>query len=432
MDFADFLSFSWRNIKNNSLRTWLTMIGIFIGIATIVSLISLGQGMQDAITERFSSLGADKIIFQSQQAFTGPPGTLAVRKLNDHDLNLMEDTRGFDIVFGRLLRQEKIKFKKKTVFAPLISMPDKNDQLDMAYEALNIKIGKGRLLKTTDSGKVLIGFDFGSKKIFDRTLRQGDKVTIKDKTFEIVGIIKRLGSGFGERFILMPQDDMKELIGVEDEWDAIIGQVKPGLDPIAVGEDLRRKVRRDRDQKTWEEDFAIRTPQEIIESFGNVLLVVQAVLVGIAGISLVVGGIGIMNTMYTAVLERTRQIGIIKSIGARNGTVMMIFLVESGLLGFVGGLIGVLLGMFFSLSVEALGAFYFGSSLINAAFPPSLLIGALLFSFIVGSFAGTLPAIQASRLKPVDALRYRKWLTTITTKLTNTTTKLASYREANY
>ena len=132
----------------------------------------------------------------------------------------------------------------------------------------------------------------------------------------------------------------------------------------------------------------------------------QAVLVGIAAISLLVGGIGIMNTMYTSVLERTKEIGTMKAVGARNSDILLIFLMESGLLGLVGGAIGIAIGFGLGKGTEYIAGMYLGSGLLRAVFPWYLILGALAFSFIIGSLSGALPAVQASRLKPVDALRY--------------------------
>jgi putative ABC transport system permease protein len=128
------------------------------------------------------------------------------------------------------------------------------------------------------------------------------------------------------------------------------------------------------------------------------------VLVGIAAISLLVGGIGIMNTMYTSVVERTREIGIMKSVGARNSAILIIFLIESGLLGLLGGAIGVLAGLGLSKIAEVV-AFQYGVESLQAYMGAPLIIGALAFAFIIGSLSGTLPARQAAMLSPVDALR---------------------------
>ncbi|MBI2047205.1 FtsX-like permease family protein [Candidatus Pacearchaeota archaeon] len=134
--------------------------------------------------------------------------------------------------------------------------------------------------------------------------------------------------------------------------------------------------------------------------------IVNAVLVGIAAISLLVGGVGIMNTMYTAVLERTREIGTLKAIGAKNSDVLLLFLFESGMLGLVGGAIGIVLGFGISKAAEYIAAAALGTGLLKASFSLALVAGALFFSFAIGALSGVMPAIQASRLKPVDALRW--------------------------
>ncbi|MBW2996880.1 FtsX-like permease family protein, partial [Candidatus Woesearchaeota archaeon] len=151
--------------------------------------------------------------------------------------------------------------------------------------------------------------------------------------------------------------------------------------------------------------FTVSTTDDYMETFGIVLTVVQIVLIGIAAISLLVGGVNIANTMYTSVLERTNEVGIMKAIGARNSDVFLLFLIESGILGVVGGIAGIAVGIGLSKLVAFVAASA-GWTFIQTLFPWYLTIGALLFSFAVGAISGTLPAYQASKLKPVDALRY--------------------------
>ncbi|MEM4247591.1 MAG: ABC transporter permease, partial [Candidatus Woesearchaeota archaeon] len=178
------------------------------------------------------------------------------------------------------------------------------------------------------------------------------------------------------------------------------------LNPEEVADNIEKAIRRDRHQKEGREDFSVQSSTELIESFMKVLFIIQAVFVGIAAISLLVGGIGIMNTMYTAVLERTREIGVMKAIGARNKDILALFLIESGFLGAAGGIIGIIIGSGISKIVEVAVNAQYGANTILAVFPPYLLVGALLFSFGVGAVSGLLPARRASKLKPVDALRY--------------------------
>jgi putative ABC transport system permease protein len=185
----------------------------------------------------------------------------------------------------------------------------------------------------------------------------------------------------------------------------LIAQTEKGVEPARVGKEVNKKLRDRRNQKEGEEDFLVQTPEQLQATFGSILAVLQIVVIGIAAISLLVGGIGIMNTMYTSVVERTREIGIMKAVGARNSDVWLIFLTESGMLGLVGGTLGVLVGVSLAYAAQ-LAAAANGLELFKANFEPALIIGALLFSFVVGAVSGTLPARQAASLKPADALRY--------------------------
>ena len=153
------------------------------------------------------------------------------------------------------------------------------------------------------------------------------------------------------------------------------------------------------------EDFVVDTPEDLLESFDTVLNVVQAVFIGIALVSLFVGSVGIANTMYTSVLERHKEIGIMKAIGAKNSNIFLLFLIESGLLGLVGGTIGVICGIILAKSVEIISTAVLGKSFLVAYISWPLIIGSLLFAFILGSTVGSLPARSASKLPAVETLR---------------------------
>ena len=172
-----------------------------------------------------------------------------------------------------------------------------------------------------------------------------------------------------------------------------------------MSERVSATLRKSHDVEEGKEDFGIQTPESILNTLNNILMVIQGVLVGIAAISLLVGGIGIMNTMYTSVHERTKEIGIMKALGAKNRNILLVFMIESGLLGLFGGIIGVSLGFGIAKLVEYVAFRYYESVLIQAQFSPMLLIGMLLFGFGVGAISGMFPARQAAKLKPVDALR---------------------------
>ncbi len=400
----DFFSLSFKNLKSRSLRTWLTLLGIFIGISLVVSLISLGQGLQNAINDQFASMGADKIIIQPTSPGFGPPGEDSAGNITDKDVKIVRQVAGIKAVATRMMQSIKISYKQQTKIKFAATMPEEQDARAMLEEAQNLKILDGRNLKATDSGKVVLGYNYGYKKIFQKNLRIGQKVNIEGKEFEIIGIAKRDGNPARDDLIILNEDDFKKITN-KDDYDFLYVQAQQGTDINDIADKIKRVLRNYKGQKEGYEDFEVQTSQELIESFNNILDVVQIFVIGIAAISLIVGGIGIMNTMYTSVLERTREIGVMKAIGAKNSDIMKLFMIESGLLGMAGGLIGLLLGIGLSMLVSFGAQQALGSNILTAHFSLFLIIGTLLFSFILGAFSGTFPAMQASKMNPVDALR---------------------------
>ena len=203
----------------------------------------------------------------------------------------------------------------------------------------------------------------------------------------------------------MLNDDLEDIMDIENEYDMLIVQVQDKDEIEDVAQEIKRKLRNDRDEKLGEETFSVETPLQALESVNKILNIVNIIVIGIAMISLFVGGVGIANTMYTSVVERTKEIGIMKAIGAENKDILMVFLIESGLLGLAGGIIGALIGLGAALGASAAANSALGGDLFIVSINYSLLGGAVLFSFFVGVLSGILPAIQASKLNVVDALR---------------------------
>ena len=402
----DYFRLAYKNTKQRKLRSWLTMIGIFIGIAAVVALIALSEGMQVAIQEQFSQLGSDKLIVQSAESSFGPPGTGVTHPLTKDDKKVVEQAKGVKISVGRLLRSVEIKFNDQVKFAYAGTVPDNNnlDEWNLVYEANDNEIESGRLLKRGDNYKVMVGYSFYDN-FFKKSVNVRDKLTIEGQKFEVVGVLKKRGNPLQDSAIVMPEQALKEILSIGDEYDLIALQVNDETEISAVEDRLKADLRQQRNVEEGKEDFSVQTPGSIVATLTTILSIVQGVLVGIAAISLLVGAIGIMNTMYTAVLERTREIGIMKATGAQGSQISWLFLIESGFLGFFGGFIGVSLGIIISKTVEFVAFQVFGSFLIKAELAPSLLIGALVFSFLVGSLSGLLPARQAAKLTPVEAFR---------------------------
>ena len=395
----DYFIYGIKNLRKKGLRSWLTMIGIFIGIAAVVSLISLGQGLESSINEQFEKMGVDKIFITPKTIF-GAPQT-AISPLTEKDLKIIRNTREVIDVSGMMIETVKLEFNKVARYHMVIGMEPEDELLAEMYDT---DTAAGRVFKKGEK-KVLLGSNFLTEELFERNLKPGDNILVNDIKIKVVGFYKSFGNKQDDQQVYLPLDYMQEIYERTGEYDYVVAKVAAGSDPEKVADEVERNLRKDHGLKEGNEDFSIQTSKELFESFSTVLNILQVFLVGIAAISLVVGGIGIMNTMYTAVLERTGEIGIMKSIGAKNSDILSIFLIESGILGLVGGGIGVVLGIGLSKLVEFLAA-NSGYAIIKVSFPLPLIIGTLMFAFIVGTLSGIVPAYKASKLKPVDALRY--------------------------
>ncbi len=398
----DYFSLALNNLKRRRLRSWLTMIGIFIGIAAVVSLISLGQGLQDYIGEEFEKLGADKIIIQPKGM--GMPGTAGPSLiLTSEDLKIIENVRGVEWASGYLGKQGQAKFKGELNIGFAYGVnPEDMDNL-LALGELEVE---GRVFKKGEKFKVVVGYNHVYGDIWEKSVEIGSTIEIEGYDFKVIGVVEKVGNPMDDAVLYVPKETLREILDIEDEESQIIVKTAEGFNPENVAETIERKLRQARGEKQDQETFTVQTSEQLLDTFQNIFAVVQGVLVGIAAISLFVGGIGIMNTMYTSVIERTREIGTMKAVGARNSDILLLFLIESGLLGLIGGAIGVGIGIGLAKGAEFIAAQALGTNILQASSNPLIYLGALLFSFVVGTISGVLPAMQASKLKPADALRY--------------------------
>ncbi len=401
----DYINIALRSLRHRSLRSWLTLLGIFIGIAAVVSLVSLGDGLRGAITEQFSQAGTDKLTIQAASVGFAPPGSTAVKRLTEKDLNIVRGIKGFKVVSNRLIRSTTVEFNDIQRFGFLVNLPEPPDERKLVIDAMNLEAIEGRLLKSSDNFKVVLGYDYLDKNLFEKDVKLGDKLIINGQDFSIVGFIERSSNPQYNSIIYMNEKVMTSLLNIKDEVDIIIGQVSNVNNIEQVSENTKKELRNSRNVEKGKEDFSVQTPQQSVETFNTVLNMIQSVIVGIAAISLLVGGIGIANTMFTSVLERRKEIGIMKAVGARNNSILTIFLIESGSLGLFGSIIGVILGVSFSKIVEIVGSKLIGEGILQPHFSLVLIIGSLAFGFVVGTLSGIIPARQASLLPPVEALR---------------------------
>jgi len=403
----DYLKLALGNLRKRRLRSWLTMIGIFIGIAAVVSLIGLGEGLRNAIMGQFSFLGTDILTVQAAGLMTGAPGEGAITPLSDKLAARIAQVDGVTAAVNRYIRSGTLEFNKVQVYGFAYSVSEGIDRKIM-QQSMNMKPSQGRLLKDGDTRKVVLGSNFATDKTFGKPIAAGDNVLINNIKYQVIGILEKKGSFIVDSAVAINQKQFLKDFGDDGTVSAILVKIDNPNNVNKIEQDVEKVLRKERKVKEGEEDFTVQTAQQALASLNSAIFAVNLFVIIIAAISLVVGGIGIMNTMYTAVLERTKEIGIMKAIGARNSTIFTLFSLESGFLGIVGGLIGIVLGLILAYGFAFLGKIFLGSGLIQAHVPLSWIFIALSFSFVLGVGAGVVPAYQASRMQPVNALRYAK------------------------
>ena len=398
---TDYIRLALIGIKEKGIRSLLTMIGIFIGIALVVSLISLGTGLQEAMNEQFEMMGMNIILIMPGAGIESMFGSAI--PVTEHDVRVIKKTRGVDVVGGMVTKIAKVEYKDEIKYAWVSGFPQ-DESRKIIEDMQQMELESGRDLKESDKYKVLVGYMVAHGDFFEKEVKIRDKILINNQEFDVVGTLERIGNSQDDSSMLIPLETAKDLFDT-DEYVVIMARAKDGFDTSDVAENIKEDLRKDRELEEGDENFAVQTMEELKDVYAIVINLVNVFLIGLATISLLVGGVGIMNTMYTSVIERTNEIGIMKAIGARNIDIMSIFLIESGILGAVGGIIGCAIGLGISKSVE-LAVKSQGLEYLEASASPEIVFGAITFSFIVGAVSGVLPARQAAKLKPVDALRY--------------------------
>jgi putative ABC transport system permease protein len=402
----DYFTLALKNVRKRGARSWLTMLGVFIGIAAVVSLISLGQGLETAISGQFGALSTDILTIQGANTGFSPPGSTSVKKMTEHDQEIIDKVAGVELTIPRYLRAGKLTYNDVLGFSFIASIPEDKEKAEAIYKTINLKAAQGRLLKSVDIGKIVVGDDFIKNDFYGKPIKIGSRIEIQGKDFEVIGILERSGTFVINGALTMLDSDIKEVFEIpDDDIDFIIVKVEDNADIEKVAEEIERRLRKDRDQKLGEEDFEVQTPAQSLETVGTIVSVINIVVTGIALIALLVGGIGIANTMFTSVLERTKEIGVMKAIGAQNKDILAVFIIEAGLLGLIGGIVGAAIGLAMALGAASAANSALGEPLFQVSPSIPLLLGSLSFSLLIGILSGVIPAYQASKLEPVEALR---------------------------
>ena len=385
---------AFQSIRERKLRSVLTVTGIVIGIAAIVSMVSIGDGTNKYIQEQFEQLGANNIIISSISFQAAPLGG---ESLTESDLGLVKSVRGVEKAIPMLYTTTPVTYKDVTLTTMIIAL-NSDEAMDL-FEGSQFDIESGRWIRSGDKYVVTLG-KLAAEENFGREINVRDKVMIKDKEFEVIGVMKEIGNSQDDSQMYMTIEALRELVGTTDEIDAIYARA---LDTSNV-EDVADRIQQKLDNKYGEDTFTVMSTSTLAGQVTSIMSAVSIALGGIAGIALLVAGIGISNTMYMTILERTKEIGIMKAIGAAGPDILKIFLTEAAIIGLIGGIVGVMLGTGIS---RVLGYVLESQGLpLKTVVTADLAMFAAGFSLVVGVASGFLPARKAAMLDPIQALRY--------------------------
>ena len=398
---VDLAEISGKNLFRRGKRSWLTVIGIVIGITAIVALFSLGQGLEDSVTQEFEDLGANTIFILPGEGIEGFFGG-GDGELEEDDLAAVRATQGVGEAGPVIYAQAIGEFRGEEQRVPMLGIPTDSSR-DMVLRSNNLEVGSGRNIRDSDRFSGLSGYDLHTGNVFEREVGIRAQINVGGEDIRIIGLLEQSGDPEFDRSVVLPIDSVRDIVDDEDRIDYMIAEVSSG-EPEEVAERIAENIRNERNVREGDEEFTVSTADDLIESFLGILNLVQYVVLGIISIALFVGGLGILNTMYMSVSERTKEIGIMKALGARKNQILTIYLFEAGILGFIGGVIGIILG----LGISEI-AFYFIRRSVAIPLEPSrsieLIGGALGASFILGVVSGYLPARKAANLEPVEAIR---------------------------
>jgi putative ABC transport system permease protein len=402
MLFWTIVKVALKSLMANKLRSFLAMLGIIIGVSAVISMLSLGAGAQHQVMDRFSEMGSNLLIAHpSRRRHRGVmAGEYQNLTLEDAQAILAE-VDSVRQVAPVVRGNEQIKYFNKNTRATVLGS-------SITYFPIrNFEVEKGRTFTEVEAERMARVAVIGSetaKNLFDEGEDPVNKIIkVKNINFKVVGVLKSKG-GQGwfnpDEQIIMPYTTaMKQVLGT-DHLREIDMQVVQGYDQSKAEEEITVVLRRrHRIEPGAEDDFDIFNQAELIETVTEVTQTFTILLGSIAGISMLVGGIGIMNIMLVTVTERTREIGVRKAIGAKDRDILSQFLIEAVLMSGLGGVIGVIAGVGGAKIVE--NAMDFATVV-----EPSSILMALSFSAAVGIFFGFYPARRAAKLDPIEALRY--------------------------
>lgn len=392
MNVKDVFSSATKSLLLNKVRSFLTMLGVIIGVFAVISLVSLVGGVQNYVEGQFENLGSNLIFVVSGNMSSrhGGFGGMLTGNLKEKHIDLIKSSAKdyISLVGPEATTYKTVKYKTHSYYVSIVGLSYDSDKI------FNSNTEDGRYFSRTEQNSssrvVVLGNDL-NKKLFGEENPINKDVKIDGKSYKVIGVLEKKSPDYDESVILPYTTAMDNFEGTGIV--SITAKAKDSVDLEEATRQVELALLRDLNS----DEFTVMTQEDILKSINSVLNILTIALVSISGISLLVGGIGIMNIMLVSVTERTKEIGLRKALGATSRDIKRQFMVEAIVISTLGGVIGLLLGWLSTVVIK---------NLINASVPFWAIPLALGFSIGVGVIFGTYPAAKASEKDPIEALRY--------------------------
>ncbi|MGC9058118.1 MAG: ABC transporter permease [Candidatus Micrarchaeia archaeon] len=405
MKLHDMIIYSVKYLRVQRLRSWLTIIGIVMGVATIVTLVSISEGVRKDVESQMSEFGSDMIIIlpvniQKVSTIMSYGRRPTAGKLYDKDYEKIKNIPGISMIGRAVYSRTSLEFKEKGINTAVIGID--SSMFDMWPN--HLKIESGRIFNDNEKRVVVLGNDAANVLFGDDKVKVNSKILIGGKEFRVVGILEKVGTSLSQTddaAIYIPFEEGRELFApavLKNEISMIYLKADEGYDTKLLKEKIEEQLVALHRTTYDDKDFSVVTSDMINDIVEGVLGALTLFLLLISLVAALVGGIGISNTMFMSVLDRTREIGILKSLGAKRSEILMIFMIESVIIGFIGGMLGIAI----SIGILEIAKMYGIPSVVTI----NLVVTVIVFSVLVGATAGVIPAYNASKIDPIEAIRY--------------------------
>ena len=400
--YKKLINLTIKNAIRKKLRSTLTILSVIIGIASVVALITLSEGMLGAVSDQFNKMGANSIFIMSAN-FQGDPNTAGrvseETLLKIQDAENLEKITEIEEVYPMNFFTARSEYKGEEQFLYVVTSPA--DNFDSMLEFMSVKLDSGKTFNKKEGNYAVIG-PYAAKEIFKKEIKIGDTLKLNDVSFKVIGILEAVGNQQDDSSIYISRKAGEQIDNYGDNVNYMILKSKKEANGDIVAEKVKKILGRTREEDT----FLVITAESFLELIKRVLNIMRSILIAIAGISLVVASLGIVNSVYTSVLERTREIGVLKSIGAKISDITFIFVFESVVLTLVGGFIGFWAGIGIAKLVVLYAATK-GFTMLTITITPEIVLATFLLALTVGIISGFFPARSAAKLNIVDALRHQ-------------------------